>query len=131
MFLKHTMMAGLVALSALTAVPANAVELQIGRASIQLAQDGYGWEREWSERRGLSSRELRRALRQQGYRDIEVLDRNRRTLTVQAENYRGRDYILRVSARTGVVISARRIRHGGGDGYGGDGWDGRDGRDYR
>ena len=120
MFLKHTMMAGLVALSALTAVPANAVELKIGSASIQLVQDRYGGEHEWSERRGLSSRELRRALRQQGYRDIEVLDRNRRTLTVQAENYRGRDYILRVSARTGVVISARRIRHGGGNGHGGE-----------
>jgi hypothetical protein len=128
MFLKHTLAGGLIAMSTLAAVPAKAIELQVGSASIQLVQDSYGWEHEWSERRGLSPRELRRALRQQGYRDIEILDRGRRTLTVQAENYRGRDYILRVSARTGVVISARRLRHGGGDGYGG-GWDDRDGRD--
>ena len=83
------------------------------------------------ERRGLSPRELRRALRQQGYSNIEILDRGRRTFTVQAENYRGHDYILRVSARTGAIISAQRIRSWGGGGYGGGhggGWGGHDGR---
>ena len=127
MFFKHTLAAGLVALSALAAVPAGAAEPPTVSTSIQLAQGGYGWEHEWSERRGLSPRELRRALRQQGYSNIEILDRGRRTLTVQAENYRGRDYLLRVSARTGAVISAQRIRSWGGGGYGG-GWGGHDGR---
>jgi hypothetical protein len=125
MLLKHTVIAGVIAVSALFPLPANAVEAS-AKASIQLVQDRYGWEH---ERRGLSPRELRRALRQQGFREVEILDRGRRTLTVQAENYRGRDYILRVSARTGHVISARRIRHGGEYGHGWDGHDGR--RDYR
>lgn len=110
MFLKYTMAAGLVALSMIAAVPANAFEKPSGSATIQLVQD-YGSEHEWGERRSLSPRALRRALRHQGYRNIEILDRGRRTVTVQAENYRGRDYILRVSARSGAVISARRIRN--------------------
>ncbi len=129
MFFRNTLAAGLVAISTLAAVPAGAAQLP--NISIQLAQGGYGWEHDWNERRGLSPRELRRALRQQGYSNIEILDRGRRTLTVQAENYRGRDYILRVSARTGAIISAQRIRSWGGGGYGGGhggGWGGHDGR---
>ena len=125
MFLKNTLAAGLVALSTLAAVPAGAAELAAVSAPMQLAQSGYGWEHDWSERRGLSPRELRRALRQQGYSTVEILDRGRRTLTVQAENHRGRDYILRVSARTGVIISAQRIRGGGGYGGGRGDHDGR------
>ena len=119
MFLKKQIAAGLVALgTAVTAMPANAVETQVASTpSLHIEIGGHGWDHGgWSHHR-LSGREIRRILRRQGWHDIEIVDRGRRTYTVRAENYRGRDYILRVSARSGEVISARRIRRGGG--YGG------------
>jgi hypothetical protein len=110
MDLRRLAAAGLIAASTLTAMPASAAEPLTGGASIQLAQGGYEWEHDWEDRRRLSPRELRRALRHQGFHDIEILDRGRRTYTVRAENHRGRDFILRVSARTGLVVSARPVR---------------------
>lgn len=60
----------------------------------------------------LSNRELRRELRRQGWDEIRILDRDRRTVTVSAEDRRNRDRILVVNAYTGRVIDVRRDRRG-------------------
>ena len=111
--------AGLVSLATLVAAaPASAGGLSI---SIDVAQPGHGYapaleyvdHREWDEyRRTLSPREIRRILRREGFRNIEFLDRQGRTYTAYAETYRGRPVIVRVSARTGEVISVSRIGRG-------------------
>ena len=119
---KTKLAAGLVALAVASGgVPANAHEVLMGNqtgAFIEIHGSGSGWE---YNRGGLSYRELRRALRRQGYRLLDIVDRGRRTYTVTAENHRGRDFILRVSARSGAVLSVRPLRRWAG-GYGPGQW---------
>ena len=66
----------------------------------------------------LSPHDVRRILRHQGYHEIRILGRHDRTYRVAAENYRGRDVILRVSARTGAVVSVRTLGERRRDGWG-------------
>ena len=65
----------------------------------------------------LSPREVGRVLRRLGYHEIRIIDRRSRAYTVAAENHRGHDVILQVSARTGAVLSVRYLgkRRRGGD----------------
>jgi hypothetical protein len=134
--LMKTFAAGLVAVSTLAAVPASAASMNIvagpGVVQVQYGQ-GYGYgngygsgqDRDWRGPRDehrygnrweyrqttMSPREIRRALRRQGYRDVYAMDRRGRVYHVRAENYRGRPVALVVSARTGEILSVRRV-HG-------------------
>lgn len=122
---RTTLAAGLVALGSLAfTAPSNAAGLSITigpsapYGSLELVDHrggGYG---------RLSPREVRRILRDEGYRQIQFLDRGGRIYTASAEDWRGREVIVRVSARSGDIISVRRIGrgrggHGGGYGDGG------------
>lgn len=129
---RKTIAAGLFAIGALAATaPANAAGLSV---VIDSSYATVGIER--VDHRGgyaLSPREVRRILRYEGYRQIQFLDRGGRVYTARAEDYRGRDVIVRVSARSGNIISVRRLGGGGGghggghgDGHGG-GWEGHGG----
>ena len=106
MFSK-TIAAGIVALTALTAVPAQAGGLTI--------DFGYGQGPGWSDRRDhgwhnerLSPREVRRVLRHKGYREIEFVDRRGSTYEVTARR-NGRSFYMVVSASSGDILSRHRI----------------------
>ena len=122
MFRKH-IAAGLVSLAMLAAAaPASAGGLSIsigvgpGHAYVPaLEQVDHRHRHEY--RHTLSPREIRRILRREGFRNIEFLDRQGRTYTAYAETYRGRPVIVRVSARSGEVISVSRIGRGGRGGH--------------
>jgi len=116
MTILKTIAAGLVAVTALTAVPASA-----GGLSIEFGTAGYdqrGWDRDgrhggWEHRRDrhdfLSTQQVRRILRSQGYRDIEYLDRQGAIYQAQASRD-GRRYGLVVSARDGDILNRYRLR---------------------
>ena len=115
MFRKH-IAAGLVSMAMLgAAAPANAGEVSI---SIGVTQSGHGYTpgRVYVDhrnyRRVLSPRDIRRILRREGFRHIDFIDTEGRTYTAYAENYRGRPVIVRVSARSGEVISVSPLRRG-------------------
>lgn len=103
------------------AAPAAAGELSIAVGPPAIVDGGW---HHISQRHYLSPREVRRILRDEGFRQIEFLDRDGRIYVARAENYRGRDVIVRVSARSGTIISVERVRRRGGHG-----WDGHHGDD--
>lgn len=120
MFRKH-ITAGLVSLALLgAAAPANAGEVSI---SIGVTQAGQGYapgaiyvdHRGHDYRRALGLRDLRRVLRREGFSHIEFIDTEGRAYTAYAENYRGRPVIVRVSSRSGEVISVSPLRRHGHD----------------
>jgi len=120
---KKTIAAALVALTALTAAPASAGSLSVefGRGGIEFGFPGHGnWndrgDRGWGnrgDRRGrhhfLSPQEVRRILRNQGYRRINYVDRQGNIYQAEATR-NGRRYGLVVSARDGDVLNRYRIR---------------------
>ena len=117
MFRKH-FAAGLVSLAMLgAAAPANAGEVSV---RIGITQPGHVYvpgatyvdHRGHDYRRALSLREIRRILRGEGFRHIDFVDTEGRSYTAYAENYRGRPVIVRVSARSGEVISVSPLRRG-------------------
>lgn len=58
----------------------------------------------------LTPRELRRILREDGYRKIRFVETEGRVWKAVAVDYRGRRVLLTVSARSGEVLSWRRVR---------------------
>jgi hypothetical protein len=75
----------------------------------------------------LGPRQIARALRSQGYRNIEIVNQ-RRDVTIARAMARGRDFILVVDARSGDVLRRRSAD----DGWRGDrGWHGGWGNDWR
>lgn len=120
---RKTIGAGLVSVGLLAAAAqANAAELSVSIDVVQTGRYAPGVElidhRHWHEyHHVLSPREVRRILRREGFRHIEFLDRHGRTYTAYAEDYRGRPVIVRVSARSGQIISVRRAGYGHGGGY--------------
>jgi hypothetical protein len=113
MFARKTLAAAVIALGALAAVPANAGNLTVqfgyGGPSFGYHDGGYGWGDHGPRRhRWLSPQEVRRELRDRGYREIRYLDRRGAIYQVRAER-RGRDFFLVVSARTGEILSRHRI----------------------
>ena len=66
-----------------------------------------GWHRGWDSYY-LAPREVRRILRHHGFRHIKFIDRRGDTYRAFAENWRGRDMFIRVSSRTGEIISVER-----------------------
>jgi len=126
MFIRRTFVAGLVAIAALTAAaPSQAASLYLnfGQGGAQLAFHEGGPGRHHRDRddrwgrpgdhggwnRTLSPQEIRRVLRQSGYRNIRYLDRQGRIYQVRAIDYRGRRVGLVVSARSGAVLNSYRL----------------------
>ena len=119
MQITKTIAAGIVALTALTAVPASAASLEIqygGGPSwgYQGGHDSYrgdrgrgGYGNHWRHNR-LSTEEIRWMLRSDGYHAIRFFDDRGPVYQLRASK-RGRDYFLVVSARSGEVISRQRI----------------------
>ena len=101
----------------LAAGPGVSLGIQTPDASLRIGSEGLvahfdrgrGWDRDRHFDR-LSEREVRRILRHNGWREIRFLDRNFRTYTVRAENWRGRDRILVVSALNGRILDNRPAR---------------------
>ena len=69
-------------------------------------RDGYGWyqdTRYYNNNRGrLSCGEARRAVRNNGFRNVDTIECNGRTYTFEATR-RGRDVTVYVNSRTGAV----------------------------
>ncbi len=111
--------AGLLALAlSFASAPSGAagLSLEFGSPAQQIlpVQDGgRGYEGRWFRAfRGgaLSAGEVRRALRQKGFRNIDHLDRRGRIYQVQVTDYRGRRFGLVVSAKNGGILATYRIR---------------------
>lgn len=128
MLSKKTIAAGLIAVTTLAAVPANAAGLsfQFGFGSGPQFSEVHSprWDRDrhrgWrQDHRGprwaygrVSPREVRWNLRRHGYHHIRFLDRRGRFYEVRASK-RHRAYLLTVSARSGEIVDRQRIRRGG------------------
>lgn len=107
MFSKKTIAAGLIAVTTLTAVPANAASF-----GFHFGAPGWGWSPgphhgpRWQTHR-LSQREVRGILRHQGFRFIDFLDTRGPVYQVRARKH-GRGFFLVVSARNGNILSMHR-----------------------
>jgi hypothetical protein len=119
MSLKTILAAGVVSLVAIgTAGAAQAADftLDFGNGGALTVSSGYGWHyNDWGhydhERRDtLSPKQVRRILRDRGYREIDYLDKRGRTYQVRATDYRGRRVGLVVNANNGRIITAYRVR---------------------
>ena len=112
MTFKKTIAAGIVALAGLVAaVPANAgssvsVQIEVGGPSHGYY---YGDHRRGSWDRTLSPQQVRRILRDQGFRQIQYVDRRGKIYQVRATNHRGHRVALVVSARSGAILNRHRI----------------------
>lgn len=110
--ITKTIAAGLVALTTLSAVPANASSFNFQFGSGQ--NWGYyggpsGGHRDHRSRYDrLSTQEVRWMLRRDGYRAIRFLDNRGAVYQLRASRH-GRDFFLVVSARTGEILSRQRI----------------------
>ena len=124
MFARKTLAAGLVAISALVAVPASAATIGIDfsqRGPVVIFDNGRGydhrhghgrWDRDRHQVRYLSANEVRRILRSRGYRNINYVDRRGAIYRARAVDYRGRMVALTISARNGVILDSDRLRRG-------------------
>ena len=114
MIAKKTIAAAVVALGVLAAVPASAggVTVQFG-----YGQPGYGWNQggwnpghgwERPRHRELSPQQVRRELRDRGYRQIRYVDRRGAVYQAVASK-NGRAFYLVISARNGQILSRNRV----------------------
>lgn len=119
MISKKAIAASIIALGTLVAVPANAagVSVQFGFGGPGSYGGGYGsqwggngpqWGDHGWRHAKLSTQEVRRLLRHQGYRNIRFVDRGGSTYGLTASRH-GRDYFVLVSARSGQVVQRYRI----------------------
>ncbi|HWT30092.1 MAG TPA: hypothetical protein VN240_03595 [Propylenella sp.] len=117
--LSKILAASVVALGALAATaPANAhgVSFSIEVGAPTAVHDYRPADRDrWyhddydRQRHTLSAKEVRRILRNRGYRDISYVDRRGKIYQVHARDYRGRRVGLVVSARSGAILTAYRL----------------------
>ena len=111
--LKNTLVAGALALGTLIGTaPANAgsdvsVKIEIGTPGYSKHHPGDRYHRT------LSPREVRRILRNRGYSEIRYVDRRGSIYQAHAENRRGRDVLVTVSARNGEILDVQRLRRRG------------------
>jgi hypothetical protein len=104
--ITRTLAAGIVAITALSAVPASAASL-----NVQFGH-GPGWghhgqhDRDW--RRHVSPNDVRRILQRDGYRAVRVFDRRGAVYQARASKH-GRHYVIVVSARNGKILSRHRV----------------------
>ena len=123
MITKTTIAAALIALTTLTAVPAQAltVDFNFGGPGYGWGGGpGYGWsgggrhfdrddrdrDHRWHHR--LSRQEVRWILRERGYRNIRFFDDHGPVYQLRARRH-GDTYYLVVSARSGEILSRNRI----------------------
>lgn len=112
MISKTTIAAGLIALTSLTAVPAQAGGISV---EFGFGGPGYGWDggsgyghgygRHMRQR--LSADEVRWMLRDRGYRQIRFFDQGRVYQLRARKN--GATYYMVVSSFTGEILSRNRI----------------------
>jgi hypothetical protein len=106
MFSK-TIAAGVIALTALTAIPAQAggvgFSFGYGNNPGWSGDGGHGWHNQ-----RLAPREVRRVLRHKGYHRIDFVDRRGSTYEVTARR-NGRTFYMVVSAWSGDILSRHRI----------------------
>lgn len=110
---KRTIVAAICALStALAVVPASADGFRLGVSVATPAVEAYHGGRHGGARwhHTLSPREIRWILRNEGFHGIRYLDREGRTYSAHAIDHRGRNVAVRVSARTGAIISVHLLR---------------------
>ena len=114
MISRTTIAAGLIALTSLAAVPANASSLTVEFGNFGYG-GGYGWSDQHRGERGhrqmrhrLSQQEVRGILRDRGYRNIRFFDDRGPAYQLRARK-RGETYFLVVSARSGEILSRNRI----------------------
>ncbi len=111
MITTKTIAAGLVALTTLSAVPANAASfsIQFGGGRNWGHHDSYGhnYGRRHESRR-LSTDEVRFMLRNDGYYRIRFFDDHGPVYQLRASKH-GRDFFMVVNARSGEVLSRQRI----------------------
>ena len=107
MFTK-TIAAGLVAITTLASVPANAsgLTVEFGFGGGNHGWSGHGGRHGQNYR--LSTDEVRRMLRQDGYRQIQFVDNRGPVYQLRARK-NGRTFFLVVSARDGDILSRQRI----------------------
>jgi hypothetical protein len=114
--ISKTIAAGLIAATALTAVPAKADSFAV---QFGFGAPSYGWnhghwdrghhDRDRDRRHGpVSPREVRWILQGRGYDHIRFVDRRGAVYQVRASK-NGRDFFLVVSARNGDIVSRNRI----------------------
>lgn len=116
MITKTTIAAALIALTSLTAVPAQALTVDFSFGG----GPGYGWsgggrhvdrddrDRDHRWRHRLSRQEVRWILRERGYRNIRFFDDHGPVYQLRARRH-GDTYYLVVSARSGEILSRNRI----------------------
>ena len=112
---RTTIAASVVGLASLAfTAPSNAAKMSVtigspaGYGAVEFVDHRGGWHDR------LSPRDVRRILRDEGFRRIQFLDRGGRIYTASAEDWRGREVIVRVSSRSGAIISVDRIGRRGG-----------------
>jgi hypothetical protein len=118
MQLKITLAAAAMALGGLVAAaPANASSADV-TLTIQVGDSGHrshdrDWrDHEWRHHDYLSTREVRRILRHRGFHEVRFVDSSGSIYRAYAEDYRGRDVLVTVSARSGAILDVDRIgRH--------------------
>ncbi len=105
MALKNILAAAAVAIGALgAAAPASAgssvsVTVEFGRPTYASYYHHYT----------LSPQQVRRILRDQGFSHIRYCDRRGSVYQARAENRRGRDVLVTVSARTGHILEVQKL----------------------
>ncbi len=117
MFTTKTIAAGLIAITTLSAVPANAASV-----AVEIGYNGSGWSHHnngpawdhqnrrynrWHNAR-LSTDQVRWILRRDGYRAIRFFDGRGPVYQLRASKH-GRQFYLVVSARSGEILSRHRI----------------------
>jgi hypothetical protein len=116
---RQSMIKGILAASALAgalfapmAAQAQDYRFEGGRGGYEDGRGGPPRYRDDRPRRhSLSPRELYRAVRAQGYRDIDVI-RDRRDVSIVRAAARGREWVLVVDAYSGDILRRRVIDNG-------------------
>lgn len=106
--------AGVIALAGLVAaVPADAqsfrFEFSQGAPRYEYHSDHRWRDRDYRPQRTLSPQEVRRILRDKGYRQINYVDRRGNIYQVRATTERGRRVGLVINARNGAILNRYRL----------------------
>ncbi len=126
---KNTIIAAAtLGLMAFTALPAQANGFYFGfqgnNGGIGIYTHDYGYKPNWRHKRhapryyvpqyqhhALTRKQIRRSLRQRGFRDFHKIKRKGSRYVVVAENRRGRLLRLRVDAYSGQILRRKVIRY--------------------
>jgi hypothetical protein len=108
--IAKTLAAGIVAVTALAAVPANAASfnLQVGPYAQWGQHGGQGYHGHRWHRPQASPAHVRAVLRNHGYRAIRFIDTRGPIYRARAVKH-GRAFIVSVNARNGQILSRHRI----------------------